>query len=151
MAHNYNEQHWDLYENVQYILYESVDPTHVNVNQQSNDPHDDTCDYSGGTETDMVWWTNHFSGGTRGRAYCEDYDDGRCDQFYVELDMLEIAEGTNDEQDEDKTVCHEAGHTLGLTHGTPDDCMISGERPQPTMARHEHYNDHHVYHINNWF
>ncbi len=93
-------------------------------------------------------------GSTRGKAPCEDYDNGYCDQYYVTLDPAQINVGSND--DADKTVCHELGHTVGLTHGSgggdggTDDCMISGERPS-TNSQYERYSSHHKEHINAWF
>ena len=92
----------------------------------------------------------------RGKAPCEDYDNGYCDQYYVTLDPAQINVGSNDDADTDKTVCHELGHTVGLTHGSgggdggTDDCMISGERPS-TNSQYERYSSHHKEHINAWF
>lgn len=112
---------------------------------------DEECDYSGGTETDVSWDTVNLPGTTRGQAFCEDFDDGRCDQFYAELDLAELRQGGNDEIDITKTACHEFGHTVGLTHH--DDgygCMKSGSVPS-TELRWRRYGDHHKGHINAWF
>lgn len=119
--------------------------TQVTVAYQSS------CDYSSGTETDVVWDTADLSGTVRGRAWCEDWDDGLCDQSYVELDVAELNEGSNDEVDTTKTACHELGHTVGLTHHSSGyGCLISGEVPS-TDLMWRRYVDHHKGHINDWF
>lgn len=112
---------------------------------------DSDCDYTGGTETDVSWDTVDLSGSLRGRAYCEDFDNGNCDQFYAELDLDEISEGSNDDIDTTKTACHELGHTVGLTHHSAGHgCMISGEIPG-TDVDWRRYVAHHKGHINAWF
>lgn len=42
------------------------------------------------------------------------------------------------------TACHEVGHTGGLAHGTPSDCMTN-----VTPTTNVHYNAHHKSHLNN--
>lgn len=133
---------------------------HNNIRNASNNslagPTDasvsfESCDYSGSGETDVVWDTANLSNGTRGRAWCEDFDNGKCDQFYAELDIAEINKGSNDEYDATKTACHELGHTVGLTHYPSGwRCMVSGEVPS-TATAWRRYNADHRGHINDWF
>lgn len=133
--------------NVIDIEWAALDPTAVNVDQSGG------CNYSGTSETDVVWQTGDLPG-HRGQTWCDDYETftGQCDQAYAKLDLAEINEGTHDEADMRKTICHELGHTAGLTHGgTSTDCMITGERPQPALTQHVRYGSHHQDHIADWF
>lgn len=136
----------DIFDNVDAAEYNALQgPTVVNVIFES-------CDYSGGTETDVVWLTENLPGSDRGSARCEDYDNGKCDQYYSSLDLAEIAEGPDDELDETKTACHELGHTVGLNHHPSSGdwgCMRSG--PSGTALSWRRYVDHHVDHINAHF
>ena len=141
----------NLRDNVDEMFDDALDgPTDATVEFKS------TCKFSGSGETDVVWFDADLPGSTRGKAPCEDYDNGYCDQYYVTLDPAQINVGSNDDADTDKTVCHELGHTVGLTHGSgggdggTDDCMISGERPS-TNSQYERYSSHHKEHINAWF
>lgn len=109
------------------------------------------CDYVGGSETDVSWDTVSLPGTTRGKAYCEDFDNGKCDQFYAELDLAELRKGPHDGGDITKTACHELGHTVGLTHHSSGyGCMISGEMPNANVSWRR-YVAHHRAHINAWF
>lgn len=138
----------DIFDNVDAAEYNALEgPTVVNVIFEND------CDYSGGTETDVVWLTENLPGSTRGSTRCEDYDNGKCDQYYASLDRVEIAEGSDDELDETKTACHELGHTVGLTHHPNDTdwgCMRSGEPTSTALSwrRYVGNNNHHVNHIN---
>jgi hypothetical protein len=125
-------------------------PTDANVAFQSS------CNLSGTSETDVVWFDGNLPAGIRGQTFCEDFDGGNCDQNYITLDPAEINIGSNDEADTTKTACHELGHSVGLTHGsgggdgTANDCMYSGERPNLNL-QYERYSAHHRGHINAWF
>lgn len=141
----------NLRDNVDKIFKNALDgPTDATAKYKSR------CKFSGSGETDVVWNDLDLPGPIRGTTFCEDYDDGYCDQFYVTIDPAEINKGSNDEADLDKTICHELGHTVGLTHGSgggdggADDCMISAERPN-TNVQYERYSGHHRGHINAWF
>ena len=123
----------------------------LDAETQANVSFDSSCDYSGGTETDVVWDTANLSGSRRGTSWCEDWDNGLCDQSYVELDVAELNVGSNDELDTTKTACHELGHTVGLTHHSSGyGCMLSGEIPS-TDLQWRRYVAHHKDHINAWF
>lgn len=138
----------DLHNNVINVEDNALDgPTQATEDFHTN------CNYSSSTETDVVWFTENLPAGTRGRNFCENFEGGVCDQNYTSLDLAEIAIGDNDELDETKTACHELGHSVGLTHGAADDCMINGERPvRPAYdVTFERYNPHHIGHIDAWF
>lgn len=135
-------------QHVETIAWNVVNAT-TDVNVVS---HDQQCVYSGTSETDVVWQHWDLPQGVRGRTRCDDITvSGTCDQAYLYMDMAEISIGSNDNQDADKTVCHEWGHALGLTHGGFEDCMINGERPSPSESRWERYSAHHRDHINAYF
>jgi hypothetical protein len=121
-----------------------------------------TCDTTDPLQTDVRWLDADLPAGTRGKAPCVKYlGDGNCDRYDVTLDPVEINIGSNDEADTTKTTCHELGHSVGLTHGAgggdgaggdPDDCMISGERPNSNLQYERYGTAHHVgVHINGWF
>lgn len=119
-------------------------PTDANVVYNSS------CDYSSSTETDVVWYVAELSGTTRGTTRCEDFDT-YCDQYYVKIDYNYIIESSDpDGENVSKTICHELGHTVGLSHGsTYGGCMVSGEVSGDLSYRR--YSSHHVGHINAWF
>ncbi|WP_408897354.1 hypothetical protein ACJ5H2_20850 [Nocardioides sp. R1-1] len=114
------------------------------------------CDASGEYRTDTAWRDDYLGGGTRGRATCIHWSDSgaHCDQSLVQIDALEIAKGSSDYNDMQKTACHEAGHTVGLTHHADRistwGCMINGEIPS-TSSTWRYYGQHHKDHINAWF
>jgi len=120
------------------------DPTAATVVRESS------CDYSSRTETDVVWQWRDLPGTTRGRTRCEDFDT-YCDQFYVQIDFNQITSSSSpDEENIRKTMCHELGHSVGLTHGpTPGGCMVSGAVNGDLQWRR--YASHHRNHINAWF
>jgi len=141
----------NLRDNVDEMFEDALDtPTDATAEFKSK------CKYSGSGETDVVWMDADLPGLVRGQVFCEDYDHGHCDQFYVTIDPTAINVGPNDDADTDKTICHELGHTVGLSHGPgggdggADDCMISGERPS-LYSRYERYSGHHKGHIDAWF
>lgn len=119
----------------------------------ANRDYDSPCVTSGTGQTDVRWNTGGLPAGVRGSTQCVVFrSNGFCDRNNVTLDLSEINIGDDDEQDQDKTACHELGHTVGLTHHNApySDCMISGERPD-NSSQYELYNAHHVGHINDWF
>lgn len=65
--------------------------------------------YTGDSETDIIYRQVALPPGVLGQTFCDDaVSTTDCDQGYVEL-----AASTPDT----KTICHESGHTVGLTHG----------------------------------
>ena len=112
---------------------------------------DSPCDTTA-PSTDVVWKDADLPAGTRGTTSCRIFNSaGHCDRNDVTLDPAEINIGSNDEEDTTKTACHEAGHTVGLMHGSgggdgrADDCMVSGESTRVT------YSSHHRGHVNAYF
>lgn len=120
-------------------------PTDANISFHS------WCDFSSQSETDVVWRQRDLSGTKRGTTYCEDFDT-YCDQYYATIDYNYIVQSsTADAENVKKTICHELGHTVGLTHGAdPGYCMISGE--VGTDIKWRRYAPHHKNdHIDPWF
>ncbi|MFI7233337.1 hypothetical protein ACIBO5_60055 [Nonomuraea angiospora] len=66
--------------------------------------------WTGSGETDIVYFQGSIPTGYVGFAWCNDQVDGtdRCDQHYV---RFKSSTPTT------RTVCHETGHAVGLTHG----------------------------------
>lgn len=112
---------------------------------------DDACNYSSGVQTDVRWLSGNLAS-IRGQAPCVVYlASGYCDRYDVTIDFIEIAEGEDDEIDGRKTICHELGHSVGLTHHDSGyKCMITGPVPS-TDGQWRRYEDHHIAHINAWF
>lgn len=92
--------------------------------------------------TDVVFKRNDSMGSIRGRYTClVPFGFSRmCGRARVELNSAALANMRN----KYKTSCHEVGHSGGLVHGAPNDCMISGH----VTSGHIHYNGHHVAHLN---
>lgn len=110
-----------------------------------------SCDLSGEPQTDVRWLEGDLPG-SRGSAPCAIYHFSpvHCDRYNATIDLAEVNVGANDEWDQNKTACHELGHTVGLSHGNGD-CMIGGERPDLTDTWVT-YGPHHTNdHINTWF
>jgi hypothetical protein len=100
--------------------------------------------------TDIYFFDANLPAGVRGSTRCVTWKTYGvvCDSFDIEIDPAEINIGSDDEADTTKTLCHEVGHSVGLSHLAPqDDCMISGEMPS-TAAQWRKYSAHHVSHIN---
>jgi hypothetical protein len=138
----------DARENMRAAEWNALDPTQATV------LHDDTCELTGSTETDVVWRVEDLPDDVLGANRCEDVDDTRCDQYYSRLDMAQIAVGNYDEVEETMVACHELGHTVRLPHGPRKrDCMITEHGYDPPLAlRYRRYSDHHIYsHINIMF
>lgn len=119
---------------------------------QADTPYNDPCDVSGEPQTDVRWVDAWLGSTVAGGTFCQAFNgNGYCDRNDVVLNPDVINQGGNDEYDQNKTACHELGHSVGLEHGNDKtDCMINGERPSLNEVW-EHYNDHHVGHINDWF
>lgn len=117
---------------------------------KANAPEHTSCNLSGTSETDAAWANVSIGGGVRGETYCEDFDGGVCDQNYINIDSTAIAGQTGPTNENvRKTICHELGHSVGLTHGsTYGGCMVSGSVTAALTWRR--YSDHHVNHINAW-
>lgn len=78
---------------------------------------------SGGSETDTVFYTDS-SLGFNGWTYCDDaINTNQCDQHYVAFNST--APGTT-------TICHETGHSVGLTH--PAQASPSASNSDSTFA-----------------
>ncbi|GAA2431566.1 hypothetical protein GCM10010191_51720 [Actinomadura vinacea] len=136
----------DLKSGINEAMWDAMDPTQVNVN------YDGDCKLSGGGETDVVWRQGNLAEGVSGKAPCEDYDNDRCDQYYLTLDLGQINKGSHDEIDQAQTACHELGHSGGLTHGgSSTDCMINSGSTPPTGIQFRRYGKHHTQHLNDWF
>ena len=99
--------------------------------------------------TDVVWFDADLPEGVRGQYVCADFIGGDvCGQSTVTLDPVFLNQGDNDEEDTTKTACHEAGHSVGLTHSaTATDCMRNGEVPNADV-QWRRCNQHHKDHIN---
>jgi predicted Zn-dependent protease len=65
----------------------------------------------------------------------------------VIVDRAELQIGDHDIEDMEKTMCHEVGHSVGLTHGGNTDCMLNGEIPSTSIVWRT-YDSHHKSHIN---
>ncbi|MGH3357199.1 MAG: hypothetical protein ACRDO7_00245 [Nocardioidaceae bacterium] len=126
----------------------ALDPTQARVRFNVS------CDLSGRSETDVVWRQGNLPPRTTGRTFCQDHESSgnQCDQFYATLDMRLIRVGPHDEIDTTGTVCHELGHSAGLSHGDhKSDCMQSTGTQAPTVKKFRRYGKHHRGHINRWF
>jgi hypothetical protein len=71
----------------------------------------------------------------------------KCNAADVVLDPAEINIGDLNEEDTSKTACHEAGHSVGLTHGGNTGCMLNGPIPNGAV-QFRRYSSHHIGHIN---
>lgn len=103
------------------------------------------------TTTDVEWLDANLPDAIRGQYQCKVLNSGICNHSHVILDPAELNIGIDDDQDTTKTACHEAGHSVGLTHITGgSDCMRNGELPFPDEIYYT-YNAHHISHINGAF
>jgi len=121
----------------------------------------ETCNWSGSDWTDIHAQVFDLPAGTRGSTYCtRTHGSSTCDRNDVLIDLGEIsAQGNDYEGNVRKTLCHEFGHSMGLTHyktqnypGAPDgqqDCMISGVVNYSSTWFV--YSAHHKSHINSVF
>ena len=88
----------------------------------------------------------------RGSYQCIILSNGICNHSHVILDPAYLnGVGGDDDEDTTKTACHEAGHSVGLTHiDGGSDCMRNGELPFPDEIYYT-FNPHHIAHINGAF
>ena len=96
------------------------------------------------------YFPRQLDGTVRGSTFCENYDT-YCDQYYVQIDLNYIIQSSEpDDENIKKTMCHELGHSVGLSHGsTYGGCMVSGAVNGDVTWRR--YSSHHKGHINGWF
>lgn len=90
------------------VLSNEFAPTDLTVT------YDSTCDYSGGSETDIVFqYLSSLPGNADGYAWCDDSNNStQCDQHYNAFRHTSPWYSL---------VCHEIGHAIGLTHGPQAD------------------------------
>lgn len=92
------------------MLEREFEPTDLTVSQVANPV------YSGPSETDAIFYWTVMPAALRGYTWCESAADiSRCDQHYVALSMGPHPAIAHDPSE--YTMCHEAGHAVGLTHG----------------------------------
>lgn len=125
-------------------------PTDVNINNHNLD-----CTNSGTQETDVVWNGGNLTG-AYGKAPCDDYEtfSNQCDQYHVTLDFPAIEAGPEDQVMAKIIMCHELGHTAGLSHRSGLNCMFSPDvQNPPNETGYRRYDSgHHIPdHINPWF
>lgn len=102
--------------------------------------------------TDIWFYRSDLPAGVRGQTQCIVWVTSgfRGDQARIDIDFIEINNGDNEVEDQQKTVVHEIGHSVGLGHHSPaeHDCaMIQGEIPSTAPVwRSFHAQD--VDHIN---
>lgn len=113
------------------------------------DQFDTTCAQGA---TDVEWLDANLPAGVRGAYACQNMVNANtCNHAHVTLDPAEINIGSLDEEDTSKTACHEAGHSVGLTHGAGlTDCMRNGEIPN-ALEQYRTYNGHHIFHIDSTY
>ncbi|WBB59941.1 hypothetical protein O7599_31065 [Streptomyces sp. WMMC500] len=91
--------------------------------------------WTGDNETDVIYAKGDLSGDAVGTTWCDDPQGGEfeCDQHMVRIEPGEFDQGT---------ICHEAGHAVGLVHGIRADPSVSNthhqlgcmKTPSPTDA-----------------
>lgn len=103
------------------------------------DTYDSTCD----SATDILWQLNS-SISARGDYVCNAFNSsGYCSRATIRLNPSLLT----DNQNRNKTACHEIGHSVGLQHGnSKTDCMINGAVSSGTQWIT--YNSHHISHAN---
>ncbi len=130
-----------LRDDVDYVMQWSLD-----AETDMKDVFESTCNPNG---TDAQFFDANLPGGVRGQYVCVSRSI-YCWAAELTVDPAQINIGSNDTEDLRKTLCHEVGHSVGLTHHDPpyDDCMINGEIPD-TSVQYRRYNSHHkITHIN---
>lgn len=96
------------------------------------------------TSTDILFRGYNFTNGRLAEYQCLDFVVGGCGQARILLD----ADAHENDSDREHSMCHEVGHSGGLTHHLPayDDCMESGHWDGNVLRLH--YNSHHEDHLN---
>lgn len=120
-----------------------------------------------GDKTDVTWRQEAVkisTGRAYGMAQCKKFTNKKCDKYTITLDMETINAETRQTDQLKKTMCHELGHTLGLTHyrkssypgtDTKNSCLRSGsvdEISSTSKTWLTTYGKHHITkHINRYF
>lgn len=129
-------------DNSEYAFWTSLDAATDMIAR--NDTGSTNCT----TDADVCVQDGNLPAGVRGSHICISYASAHvCNHSEVTVDPAEIFIGANDEEDLTKTLCHEIGHSVGLTHGGLTDCMRNGEIPDPGVVWRS-YDAHHKGHIN---
>lgn len=126
-------------------------------NQTPAEVRREGCD----NETD-VRWSNREIPGAFGAATCYNRNtSGTCASFTLRLNNSNIETSSHPASQRRKTACHEAGHTLGVSHYAGNDlpgydtehsCLRTGYVGDPDQPWHTTYGVHHkIWHINPWF
>lgn len=121
------------YQTIASVMAFQFDPTDLDVWE------DTTPSYSGSSETDIIFQQrNDIPGGAIGAAWCDDAYGTTCDQHYAAF----VSNNPSAE-----LACHEAGHSVGLTHPTEANpvqsagdttfgCMTNAPMPGTTLGAH---------------
>lgn len=123
----------------------------MNISLDSDTDVSDYFESCNHTTTDVEWLDTNLPDAIRGQYQCKVLNSGICNHSHVTLDPAELNIGIDDDEDTTKTACHEAGHSVGLTHVSGgSDCMRNGELPFPDEIYYT-FNTHHISHINGAF
>jgi hypothetical protein len=130
----------NLHDNASWAMYNSL-----NVPTDMIDSFTSTC----ASSTDIWFGDANLEGGVRGYFACVTYvSPPVCNSGDVVVDPAELNIGINDEEDTTKSMCHEIGHSVGMTHAVgTNDCMRQGEVPDLQLLWRK-YNSHHIWHVN---
>lgn len=96
-----------------------------------------------GTDVKFELFNDPSPSAPRGFYVCLTRVGDICYHSQASLNTAKLTDSFN----KNKTMCHEIGHSVGLTHGGgTTDCMLNGPVSQQTSS----YNSHHREHINAW-
>lgn len=108
-----------------------TDAMTYSYNTTELDTHAESCVYTGGGETDIVFQsrgTNYFPTGAYATTWCNDAETStKCDQAYVTYNYDKTLSFTPAEMR--KEGCHETAHVVGFVHGTGADPIVSSTAP----------------------